>query len=820
MTTDLLRHVPAKPEAGDNVAPPDPADFHLWYPACPPEPRNVAPTYNSRGTQSDRRYSNNSERHANVAPVKTAQVNVACSAYREWEHHDSTTMREIMPESDESGNQDGVVFETAKDQNEAEWTDRCDVGLSDQRVTNTRVSSGILETCEAKNLTRNDGVEGPGVRGLKETGSVRDSLCSSESETNSLCSSESETDSLCLSESETDTTVGHTETRVSDTETRVGDTETRVGDTETRVRGKSKVTFPLNSFCHDFGLSRGETASKHINQEPQHSSCDASRNGGVYDPFRPALSLLASSETMHLLCLPPAAKYRDLVALRPVGSTPVAGLESSRRYKNNLAGVLSFEGALVLVVACGSELLAYRFGPLGQLPEEKPCLRFDTRPPFTLALHQAALTWPYFPHTINALKVCELWLDGPAVGVCVDDGAVLVWHAKTLFREIHKLVLGAGLYRMKIAADVCLLVSSSAWGIDFASAAAGDAKRHLLAVSSNSHDITLFVHHHGDNFHLVVSQPILHNIPEVSFVSYTVECGTHRALVCAPSISGELVMFDFSFRTSSPTEFDTPTVVGRTNLGADGWTAKPVHSCHFKPVQSLRAMTGDPSIDELVEMSHILVELALAQMAVDPRKSSAVGGAARWQFFDSPVVSLSNEPDLLCSSKFADFDTDHELMHAAFQAQCQENMPQPPTAPVLLAVSTETRLGLFSADTMFCHAATKKLFTVDIPATDETRWCDRILLTLVIPELLSFVAASQAGLVSIMRLCQHRGLYGMRQEHLFPNVLAIAVAEDRIRTIVGLCARDVSVAPEYPRFCLYVVYSDGLVLTYELSTEV
>lgn len=672
----------------------DDAEIHDWYPAVvlPPTSHNVAPTYTSRGTHSDRRYSNNSERNENVAPMKMAQLKSAYNAFWVWERHDTTTMREITPPDE--------MVEEEKDTKEEEKSN-----------------------------------------GEKESNAERD------------------------------------EDKASD----------------------------------DDATSDSEFA-----------------NGGIYHPFHPGLSLLAPGDTMNLLSLPPAAKYRDLVLLRPIGSTAVSGLESSRRYKNNLAGVVSHEQhGLALVVACGSELLVYRYDPLVHVPEKNPCLRFDTRPPFTLNLDQAVLTFPYYPHTINSLKVCDLWIDGAAVGVCVDDGSVLVWHAKTLFREIHRRsVLGADrFFRLKIAADISLRVQASAWGIDFASAVDGGKVHHILAVSANSQDITLFYHQTAGTFDEVVTHPILHNIPEVSFASYTVEAGAHKALVCAPSISAELVMFEFCFRTageSLTTEFDEPTVVRRTDLGADCWTAKPVHAKYFKPVQSLRAMTGDPFIDEEVEMLHILVELNITQMAVDPRKSSAVGGAAKWQFFDSPVVCLSNDPGLRRSSKFSDFDKDHERMHLAYKNQCREHVTSDSTgvADVLLAVSTEARVGLFDGDTFFCYAATKKLFTLDIPTNEDTKWCDRILLTLVIPELLSFVAASQSGLVSIMRLCQHRGLYGMRQEHLFPNALGLAVAEDRLRTIVGLCARDVSVAPEYPRFCLYIVYSDGLVLTYELSVEV
>lgn len=768
----MLSILPNIPTARDNVvawsvsllAIEDDAEIHDWYPAVLHHSstplamsQNVVPTYTSRGTQSDRRYSNNSERNPNVVPIKLAQLRSAYNSYRVWERHDTTTMREITP-PDEFAEESENEHEEREQESEQE-------------------NNGTNENVQKRNKQDEDQNENAQSHNSVECQALN---VQSESDNESV-QNDSANESEYESESE--------------------------NESENENEEESKL-------------------------EHHQDECG---NGGIYDPFRPGLSLLDPGETMRLLSLPPAAKFRDPVHLQPLGSSVVTGLESSRRYKNNLAGVLSHKDhGRALVVACGSELLVYQFDPLCHTPRKNPSLRFDTRPPFTLNLDQAALTWPYYPHTINSLKVCELWIDGAAVGVCVDDGNVLVWHAKTLFQEINrKSVLGADrFFRLKIAPDINLRVQASAWGIDFASACDGTEENHVLAVSANSQDITLFYHQQDGTFAEVVSHPILHNIPEVSFATYTVEKGLHRALVCAPSISAELVMFEFVFHTgesassqeeaTNTCEFDEPTVVLRTDLGSDCWTAKPVHSRYFKPVQSLRAMTGDPFIDDEVEVSQILVELSITEMSVDPRKSSAVGGAARWQFFDSPVVSLSNDPELSCSSKFSDFDKDHERMHLAYKSQCKENSDSALAAVTdfLVAVSTESRLGLFSAETFFCHAATKKLFTLDIPSNEDTKWCDRILLTLVIPELLSFVAASQSGLVSIMRLCQHRGLYGMRQEHLFPNALGLAVAENRLRTITGMCARNISVAPEYPRFCLYIVYSDGLVLTYELSAEV
>ena len=70
-----------------------------------------------------------------------------------------------------------------------------------------------------------------------------------------------------------------------------------------------------------------------------------------------------------------------------------------------------------------------------------------------------------------------------------------------------------------------------------------------------------------------------------------------------------------------------------------------------------------------------------------------------------------------------------------------------------------------------------------------------------------------------MRLCQHRRLYGIIQEHLFPNALSLALGYNGYRTITGLSARNISVAEHLPRYLLYVTYLNGVVLTYELKMD-
>lgn len=569
--------------------------------------------------------------------------------------------------------------------------------------------------------------------------------------------------------------------------------------------------------------------------------------GGLYDPFRPGLSNIATDSASSLLQLAPATKYRDLLQLNYMGSTTLNGLTASRRYKNNLSTIVhDAENTDLLLVACVSEILVYGFDSILHQPKEKETFRFETRPTGTTNADGNLLTWPYYPHTINFMRGTDDWLHGSAVGICTDDGSVLIWHVSKLRQELKKRsnenrTSYPRLYNLRITADIILRLGMSAWGLDFASAVDNKGEKHFVAVaSSNSQTATLFYLDKGTGeMSSVETLELLHNIPEVSIIDYTIEQDKHVSTVSCSSISGELIVFRFSFyvgnfaterSTDSPTElewpkrqgcalFYEPQILHRTNLDSECWTTKPVATKYFKLVQSLKAMTGDPFVDDQTEISHILTESAILNLSPDPLKTADLGGASRFQFFDSPVVCLAGSGDSNLSenntSKFGSREEEYQRIHQAYKSLCSG------TSDVLhntiLAISTDSRLGLFRADTLFCTSATRNVFTLNIPENEETRWCKRILITHVVKELLCFIAVSQQGLVTIMRLCEHRGLFGMRQEYLFPNALSLSIAESNLRSITGLAVRNLSIEDENLRFFLYIIYSDGLVLTYELK---
>lgn len=62
----------------------------------------------------------------------------------------------------------------------------------------------------------------------------------------------------------------------------------------------------------------------------------------------------------------------------------------------------------------------------------------------------------------------------------------------------------------------------------------------------------------------------------------------------------------------------------------------------------------------------------------------------------------------------------------------------------------------------------------------------------------------------------------MRQEHLFPNALSLAIGYHGYRTITGLSLRDRCIwgeggVLELARYLLYISYNDGVVIGYELK---
>ncbi|PVH23343.1 hypothetical protein CXQ85_003077 [Candidozyma haemuli] len=119
----------------------------------------------------------------------------------------------------------------------------------------------------------------------------------------------------------------------------------------------------------------------------------------------------------------------------------------------------------------------------------------------------------------------------------------------------------------------------------------------------------------------------------------------------------------------------------------------------------------------------------------------------------------------------------------------------------------EVTSALLRGDSLLCTALTDVLFDFDeVKSQQNLSWSDRISLTIIIPELSAFIMATQAGLVTIMRLCQYNNHQAMRQEYIIPNYPSL---NSRGATIIGMASKDISVSLSYPRILLTIIYADG-----------
>lgn len=620
--------------------------------------------------------------------------------------------------------------------------------------------------------------------------------------------------------------------------------------------------------------------------------------GGVYGNIdSPDFKEIDYSNPLRLLSTAPASRFRDLIQMRPCGLKKVSGIDNIK-FKNNLSVVIGDEILRhYLVIASHSELVFYEFDGYHNLPKEDTFYRFDTKPDFTSANDRIASTLSEFPHTINFLKASK-FLNKQVMGACMDDGSLMLWQVESLCGQIDELCksgngidsydynrpYGSGSNRFKISPTYIIKLGASAWGLDFTDYTDERGLSHSVVVTSdNTHRITLLYYHEPDHrFYHVTTHAILHNIPEVSVLSAEVDNDLHIIKVVGVSISGELLVFEFKFRISAGpinedefiyfhneklyfvdlrrasmnvelddlsrsdpvneiyhnmlarVHFHKPSVKSRTILDEGCWTCKIANAAYFKPVQSIRAMVGDSSINEENEVKHITNESIILDCLYDPLRTSHLGVGAKWQFFISPTVTfreapLPNEDPELKSAKLTRLDDEYRRIRKGVFADVHHNKGYPKgqslngkyyyygseIQPNMVAVSTFEKLGLFQSETLFCNSATRKLFDLSIPYNNESKYTNRISITCLIPELLCLVAVSQQGFVALMRLCQHRGLYGMRQEQLFPNAISLALGSRGYRSIIGLCARNISI--QKPRFLVFLTYSDGVVISYELT---
>ncbi|ABN67500.2 predicted protein [Scheffersomyces stipitis CBS 6054] len=585
------------------------------------------------------------------------------------------------------------------------------------------------------------------------------------------------------------------------------------------------------------------------------------------DAFSKDYTTIENTDPSRILRKPLAEMYKDGLRLKHIGIRKLHALENIRRFKNNISTIINdSDGRDYLVLASNSELIIFDFDDVVALPNKKSVLRFDTRPPFTSTTDRLISTWPYFPHTVNFIRTFNNFCGRQVLGACIDDGSLMLWYTDTIIKYIKSMKIrekvgrqddADSLYRdtnrfhgLRVNPDFKFKLEASVWGLDFLNYNDTFGNSHnLIVASDNSQSVTLFYYHQQDSrFYHVKSHQILHNIPEVSFVSHEVSNeGCHLVKVSCACISGELLIFQFEFRIKSgPLDQDEyeyfkketiyyidstmeihnrdpnlensdeiklkkfkrisfllPRVLTRTVFGEDCWTTKPISSTYFNEVDSLAVAIGDPFLREEKIVKSIMNESAALDL-------DHLGFGANWQFFQSRVVSISSETtaDLYKAGRITGIDDEYRRIHKGIQDLESENF---------LVVSTTKKLALFRADTLFCTCATKRVFDLAIPFNEEVKFSNRMSITCVIPKLSCIIAVSQLGLATIMRLCCSRGVYAMRQEHIFPNALGLALGYNGYRTISGLAVREKSILPRVTRYFVYLSYTDGIVVAYDLQ---
>ncbi|KAG5419917.1 hypothetical protein I9W82_001797 [Candida metapsilosis] len=617
-----------------------------------------------------------------------------------------------------------------------------------------------------------------------------------------------------------------------------------------------------------------------------------------------------------LLQQAPAEKFYNGTNLNAIGTTALKSEMDSIKYRNNLTCIFSHESGDYLVVALRSTLQIYDFDPVTNLPNETPRLMFDTRPSITTETDLLATSIPVFPHNINYIKSCQ-FLGKTVVCTCIDDGCLLIWFVDRFIEQMQNFkpsIEEEDFRNLVISPDFKIRMSASLWGLDI--------KDNFVVTSDNSRCVVLLYYHEQDGrFYHARSENLGHNIPSVSIIKHTehtvqVACVSITGEVVIfefefKLVAGPLSKFDLEFfqhrrvyytdlltesleygngddgwyrrrhqgqynqsdfisnaeNAFKRVEFSKPTTVSRCAVKEDCWTIQPFHPNWFLPVGSLQSVFGDCEIDDEKERGRILAESeALNKKGRDFQNKNengeddgtSLGIAASYQFYKSESIDFKGvEPPIIrmpATAKLANVNGEyHRILKDIALHEKVENFVDD-----FLIVSSSKRIALFKYPTLYCPCATNPLFNLDLHEKRESSHANRLSISAVIPELSCFIGVSQQGIVTIMRLCTYRGVYGMRQEHVFPNAYKIKPdnehnrehgddsddeydyvdAYKNFRTIIGLSVRekkgemDVNngdcepVVSENrndvrdrngPVYLLYILYDDGKLFGYTLS---
>ncbi|KAH3670464.1 hypothetical protein OGAPHI_000979 [Ogataea philodendri] len=522
----------------------------------------------------------------------------------------------------------------------------------------------------------------------------------------------------------------------------------------------------------------------------------------------------------------PAQKFEDSLDIAFQGFRK---MEFARpgKYKNNI--VCCSARYSKVFVGIQASIYVYSLECSKLEPKRNAEAIIHTEPATTTSTHRQNATMLHFPHTINYMIIGE-FKNQETLAMGCDDGRVLLYTVCELVKSLNPQNAGSN---VKHSPNYEFTASSSVWGIDM--------YNNLVVVSDNSQSIQLHVFDDGGKHQSIQTHQILHNVPSVSFIR-----DEDEIYVSAASISGELVIFKFPMvynhgpMKEGLGDFDRirlkrPYVVSRALLGDNVWTTTYVDSSCFKEVDSVGELTGDEWMAENMIINEMLNESRILDCESDECSSSHVGLASCFHNFFIPTVALDNMHPVMQPKPFASLSDNYRRIkkvydeyyltnqrskqksHVSFNCKkyWQEKAVTAQFSNKFLLVSTALRLGLFRADKLICNATASKVFQFK-PFNEDWLHSNRISLSFVIPDLNCYVAGSQSGLVSVFRLTTFRGIYGFRQEFVIPNYERLCLSGDfGVRTLIGITSQRL----DRYRYMLYLVYIDGMCLSYELSNN-
>ncbi|TGZ81002.1 hypothetical protein EX30DRAFT_395837 [Ascodesmis nigricans] len=375
------------------------------------------------------------------------------------------------------------------------------------------------------------------------------------------------------------------------------------------------------------------------------------------------------------------------------------------------------------------------------------------------------------PHYINSLTIGELGSEEVLVSAH-DNGDVCVWYTSDLSR-------------VALQKNVRL----SAWGV------ALHQKKRLLAVSANSHEITIFgLSADGARAGAVMETAKVlkghgHNIPSISFLD-----DDDGRWLAGTSIDGSVILWDIW----------EEMMVEKCNMGfmAKGWSVSLLKPQCFKSVPTLREALGTPahaplptpislSSTQTVQTGYYssLPAKRSTPLAYDTSTHPLVSATTGYFFVDYGSDDDDDDDDDLSGDLHADFDlNDHDndndsSHHYPSPSPFPSRSPTPPPATPhtpsppptsFLLTTTQTHLYLLPISPTL-HLSpiliTRSILLEPHPSVShqELLFLDRLNMVAAIPELSLMVVASQKGRVALVRLVRAGEVYSARVESVLPR---------------------------------------------------